>query len=53
MAASGSQWQCRITVPPLGLGDSVSNQEMIGDHTEGFGLLANAAIDQHVLARNQ
>ena len=26
---------------------------MMGDHEEGFGLLKNVAIDQHVLARNR
>ena len=30
-----------------------NNQIMMGDHQEGFGFLKNAAIDQHVLARNR
>lgn len=34
-------------------GDTRNNQIMLGDHQEGFGFLKNAAIDQHVLARNR
>ncbi len=34
-------------------GDSRSNRFMMGDHEEGFGFLANTAIDQHVLARGR
>lgn len=34
-------------------GDTRNNQIMMGDHQEGFGFLKNAAIDQHVLARNR
>lgn len=34
-------------------GDTKNNQIMMGDHQEGFGYLKNAAIDQHVLARNR
>lgn len=34
-------------------GDTKSNDKMIGDHTIGFGLLNNAAIDQHLLRRNR
>jgi len=34
-------------------GDTKNNQIMMGDHQEGFGFLKNAAIDQHVLARNR
>ena len=34
-------------------GDTKNNQIMMGDHEEGFGFLKNAAIDQHVLARNR
>ena len=37
----------------LARGDTQSNQIMMGDHEEGFGYLANTAIDQHVLARNR
>ncbi|NPD47079.1 cyanophycinase [Lentimicrobium sp. L6] len=34
-------------------GDTKNNQIMMGDHQEGFGLLKDVAIDQHVLARNR
>lgn len=34
-------------------GDTRNNQIMMGDHQEGFGFLKDAAIDQHVLARNR
>lgn len=34
-------------------GDTKNNQIMMGDHQQGFGLLKNVAIDQHVLARNR
>lgn len=34
-------------------GDTKNNQIMMGDHQDGFGFLANVAIDQHVLARNR
>jgi cyanophycinase len=34
-------------------GDTKNNQIMMGDHQEGMGFLKNAAIDQHVLARNR
>jgi cyanophycinase len=34
-------------------GDTKNNTVMIGDHVEGFGFLKNAAIDQHLLARNR
>ena len=34
-------------------GDTKNNQIMMGDHEEGFNYLKNAAIDQHVLARNR
>lgn len=34
-------------------GDTKGNQTMIGDHVEGFGLLRNSAIDQHLLRRNR
>jgi cyanophycinase len=34
-------------------GDTKGNDEMIGDHVEGFGLLKNSAIDQHLLRRNR
>ena len=34
-------------------GDTKNNQIMMGDHQQGFSLLKNVAIDQHVLARNR
>jgi cyanophycinase len=34
-------------------GDTKNNQIMMGDHEQGFGYIKNAAIDQHVLARNR
>jgi len=34
-------------------GDSSTNTVMMGDHTEGFGFLANVGIDQHLLRRNR
>ncbi len=37
----------------LARGDTRNNQEMMGDHQEGFGYISNIAIDQHVLARNR
>lgn len=34
-------------------GDTATNFTMLGDHQAGFGLLKNASIDQHFLARNR
>lgn len=34
-------------------GDTSANTIMMGDHTEGFGFLANVCIDQHLLRRNR
>ncbi|MCB9080562.1 MAG: cyanophycinase [Lewinellaceae bacterium] len=34
-------------------GDTNGNTLMLGDHTEGFGLVSQVAIDQHLLARNR
>jgi cyanophycinase len=34
-------------------GDTKGNELMIGDHVEGFGLMKNTAIDQHLLRRNR
>jgi len=34
-------------------GDTKTNTIMMGDHEEGFALLKNVAIDQHLLARNR
>lgn len=37
----------------LARGDTQNNTTMMGDHEVGFGFLKNAAIDQHLLARNR
>jgi cyanophycinase len=34
-------------------GDTKGNELMVGDHVEGFGLLTDSAIDQHLLRRNR
>jgi len=34
-------------------GDTKTNTIMMGDHEEGFALIKNIAIDQHLLARNR
>lgn len=34
-------------------GDTRTNTIMMGDHEDGFGLLRNVAIDQHLLRRNR
>ncbi len=34
-------------------GDTKGPEKVEGDHTVGFGLLKNSAIDQHILARNR
>jgi cyanophycinase len=34
-------------------GDTKGNELMVGDHIEGFGLLTDSAIDQHLLRRNR
>ncbi|MCK7540506.1 MAG: hypothetical protein MZV63_61245 [Marinilabiliales bacterium] len=45
--------RCNNTGSFLARGDTQNNQEMMGDHQEGFGYISNIAIDQHVLARNR
>ena len=37
----------------LARGDTKKNTIMMGDHEEGFSLIKNIAIDQHLLARNR
>jgi cyanophycinase len=49
----GSSAGATIQGSYLARGDTKNNQIMMGDHQEGFGFLKNAAIDQHVLARNR
>jgi cyanophycinase len=34
-------------------GDTKGNELMVGDHTEGFGFIKGATIDQHLLKRNR
>jgi cyanophycinase len=34
-------------------GDTKGSEILIGDHTQGFGFLKNAVIDQHLLTRNR
>jgi len=49
----GSSAGATIQGSYLARGDTKNNQIMMGDHQEGFSLLKNVAIDQHVLARNR
>jgi len=49
----GSSAGATIQGSYLARGDTQTNQIMMGDHEEGFGFIANVAIDQHVLARNR
>lgn len=49
----GSSAGATIQGSYLARGDTQNNQLMMGDHEEGFGLIKNIAIDQHVLARNR
>ena len=50
---SGSSAGATIMGSFLVRGDTATNTVMIGDHVEGFGLLRNVAIDQHLLRRNR
>ncbi|KAI5864359.1 hypothetical protein GGS23DRAFT_620162 [Durotheca rogersii] len=50
---SGSSAGASIQGSFLARGDTRTNQVLVGDHQVGFGFLRNAAIDQHVLARNR
>jgi cyanophycinase len=52
-AVGGSSAGATIQGSFLVRGDTKNNQIMMGDHQEGMGFLKNAAIDQHVLARNR
>lgn len=49
----GSSAGATIQGSYLARGDTSTNTIMMGDHTEGFGFLANVAIDQHLLQRNR
>ena len=50
---SGSSAGASIMGSFLVRGDTETNTLMIGDHIEGFGLLKNVGIDQHLLRRNR
>ena len=50
---SGSSAGASIMGSFLVRGDTKTNTVMMGDHVEGFGLLKNVGIDQHLLRRNR
>lgn len=50
---SGSSAGASIMGSFLVRGDTATNTLMMGDHVEGFALLKNVAIDQHLLRRNR
>ena len=50
---SGSSAGASIMGSYLVRGDTKTNTVMMGDHVEGFGLLKNVGIDQHLLRRNR
>lgn len=50
---SGSSAGASIMGSFLVRGDTKTNTVMMGDHVEGFGLLRNVGIDQHLLRRNR
>lgn len=52
-AVGGSSAGATIQGSLLVRGDTRGNTKMLGDHTVGFGLLRNVAIDQHLLRRNR
>ncbi|KAK7756898.1 hypothetical protein SLS62_000914 [Diatrype stigma] len=52
-AIGGSSAGASIQGSFLARGDTASNQVLVGDHQVGFGFLRDAAVDQHVLARNR
>ncbi len=49
----GSSAGATIQGSYLARGDTKTNTIMMGDHEEGFGLIRNVAIDQHLLRRNR
>lgn len=49
----GSSAGASIQADFLARGDTRGNTVMMGDHQVGLGFLKNAAIDQHMLARNR
>ncbi len=50
---SGSSAGASIMGSFLVRGDTATNTVMMGDHVEGFGLLKNVGVDQHLLMRNR
>lgn len=50
---SGSSAGASIMGSFMVRGDTETNTVMMGDHVEGFGLLKNVGIDQHLLRRNR
>lgn len=50
---AGSSAGATIQGSYLARGDTRTNMIMMGDHEEGFGLIPEVAIDQHLLARNR
>ncbi len=52
-AIGGSSAGATIQGSFLARGDTSGNTIMLGDHQRGFAYLKNAAIDQHVIARNR
>ena len=50
---SGSSAGASIMGSYLVRGDTKTNTVMMGDHVEGFSLLKNVGIDQHLLRRNR
>ena len=50
---SGSSAGASIMGSYLVRGDTQTNTVMMGDHVEGFALLKNVGIDQHLLRRNR
>ena len=50
---SGSSAGATIMGSYLVRGDTKTNTVMMGDHVQGFGLLKNVGIDQHLLRRNR
>lgn len=50
---SGSSAGASIMGSLLVRGDTATNTVMMGDHLEGFALLKNVGIDQHLLRRNR
>lgn len=50
---AGSSAGASLQASFLVRGENGDNTVMMGDYQEGFGFLSNAAVDQHLLARNR